>query len=1215
MAKSVYSEVTSVSTSGFERDRVLDKLQTASKDLPYNVDDITISHNDFAVADVYNDSIRKLYSNYLFIIANAEIASTNTPISAASKYIAIQADGTAKLSATSIPTETLHGTVGTGVPTNSLSALGETFIISQTDNTGKLLYCNFAKNNSSVYETNANISSVTALLSGNEVEFNKTFKFKDVVSVDTSGNLLFVLDRGANTVYKFDITGLITSDKALKRTGITDSERPGRYLLKTIGGEGTGQTKNKLLRPNSLSVYNDKIYILDNGHNSIKVFDLNFNFLHELGNPSLFNNINYGELVSIVVDQYSDTLDFAQGYVLSSNGKVIIYDITNNRLKPPTSLYDYYDTRINILSSSELNTSFKKIVNSKVNKNILYLCNAARIYKYYKTNFKTYISEVSFTLSGNLSSLGNEDGDYQILSFDTTAYNDKEYIAVTTKSFPNSIVTTNIFIDEHPTIKLYNENFYTNYFTLSNILVLPQEVVNNITFNKTTKKLVYNHYSLFENLNKKIYSYYFQGEDSTSAFAPYPTLSAIVPHQFDRPAELNEDDNLYIGVNEPLLTDVINRPLKLLYEQQAALFDAIKETSLNTNPPSGRDVFLPGDETVFPNIITVTSGPSTVNAEEVVEITVTRVNVLTGAGACSFKYYTELGKVDGSSPAGENDFEYIDSTAPSFGSFARGVDTFTIKIPVGTAFGSDSKYFRVIIQENTNCLVDTEKNTHTVEIKPTGKQFKIVLTGTTGSLEEGSTSRVQIDRVPETGVDYLTASNTQVNVQVKPSSNFPDTQYTPVVPLSTEYAEVISEFVDFPKTRAGQTSAAEIASTSTITFTELVTSVVFDLSAVNNKTTDIDDRTLTVIISNPSENADLGNIVSQEFLVNDKFETSTLFLSDISASYRADGTSNTLLSCVNIWQALSADTNFVANSSNNPFLVNFTVNAPLSVFSVSTVSGALLFEPDHALNFSNNKFNIIVEDGAALVGKGGQGGHGYMWASGHDFAQDGTGSDDLSAFDHEGENGGFTIGSVNMTTYFNVITIANSGIIYGGAGGGGGGVLGVSASSMPNVSALSGGCGGGGGRGIHTAGAGTKGLAVVKENEDESYTQSSIFANIYLANGADGSTSAGGAGGAFTNVASTVPLLNPSQTVAIGSFPAMSGLSGGDFGEPGQTDSETVAVLPTPHGGGGSGFDTISGDWNIRFGGLAGVVVESGTYVSVTSSGTGITKGETLYTV
>ena len=81
MTKSVYSEVTAVSTSGFERDRVLDKLKTPSTGLPFSLADIKISHNDFAIADVYNDSIRKLYSNYLFLIANAELTTISSPVS------------------------------------------------------------------------------------------------------------------------------------------------------------------------------------------------------------------------------------------------------------------------------------------------------------------------------------------------------------------------------------------------------------------------------------------------------------------------------------------------------------------------------------------------------------------------------------------------------------------------------------------------------------------------------------------------------------------------------------------------------------------------------------------------------------------------------------------------------------------------------------------------------------------------------------------------------------------------------------------------------------------------------------------------------------------------------------------------------------------------------------------------------------------------------
>ena len=1203
MASSVYSEVTSVSTYGYERDRVLDKLQIASEDLPYNVDDITISHNDFAVADVYNDSIRKLYSNYLFLIANAEIVSDNTPISAASNFIKLRTNGTVETQSVG-----LTPNIGLG-QTTALSALKETFLISQTDDTGKLLYFNYSKNVSCAYETNSDITSVTGLLSGNEVEFNKTFKFKNVVSVDTSGNYLFVLDKGANTVYKFDITGLITSDKALKRTSFTDGERPGRYLLKTIGGEGTGQSKNKINNANSISVYKNRIYILDNGNSSIKIFDLDFNFIDELSNPGFFNNPNYGELVSIVVDQYSDTADFAQGYILSSKGRIITYDIVNNRLKSPVALYDYYDTRVNILSATDLSNSFKKIVNSKIKKNILYVCNQGRVYKYYKTNLKTYVSEVD--MSGANITVGKDTDNQEILSFDTTLHDNKEYIAITTINYPDNEVSTYVFIDDHATTKLYSENFYTNYFTLSNILVLPQEVVNNITFNKTTKKLIYNHYSFFENLNKKIYSFY----NTTSGLAPYPALSAIVPHQFERPTALQEDQNLFIGVNEPLLTDIINRPLKLLYEQQTALFDLIKETSLNTNPPSGQVIYLPGDRSAFPNLVSFDSSSTTINAGELAELTLTRVNVLTGAPACSFKYYTLTGDAnDTKVPAASSEFDYIDASDPSIETFAKGENTKTLNLNALQFFGNTDKVFRVVIEANTNCVVDPEANTHEITIQPIGKQFTVSLSASTGTLEEGSTTRVQVKRIPNSGVVYTSGANTSVNIQIVPT-NIADTQYTPVVPLSTEYAVVTDEIGDFAQAGASQTFARELKNTSTITFTETITSVVFDLSAVNNLTTDFNVRNLSVRISNPSDNASLGNIVQQDILVNDKFETATLFLSSISGSYRADeGTSNTLLSCVNIWEALSADSGFVANSANSPFLVNFTVNSPLSVFSVSAVSGAIRFEPDHALNFSNNKLNVIVDNGSALVGKGGRGGHGYMWASGSDLSMDDTGASHISAFAHDGEDGGFVIGSVNLSTYFDVITIANEGNVYGGAGGGGGGVLGVSAESMPNVQYLSAGSGGGGGRGIHNHNAGVGGLAAVSAAEDDdgniTYTQNPDFGDIYVSNGSAGSTSAGGAGGALTDLDATISV-DPSDTVMISAFPAMSGLSGGDFGLPGQTDGN-VPVLPFPPAGNtGTGFSTISSEWAVRAGGAAGYIVD-GTITSVTSSGLGTTKGTGL---
>ena len=74
----------------------------------------------------------------------------------------------------------------------------------------------------------------------------------------------------------------------------------------------------------------------------------------------------------------------------------------------------------------------------------------------------------------------------------------------------------------------------------------------------------------------------------------------------------------------------------------------------------------------------------------------------------------------------------------------------------------------------------------------------------------------------------------------------------------------------------------------------------------------------------------------------------------------------------------------------------------------------------------------------------------------------------------------------------------------------------------------------------------------------------------------------------------------------------MSGLAGGAFGEPGGTDGDTPVLPYPPTGVTGTGFDTISAAWALREGGDAGGIAR-GTFTSVTSTGTGITKGHILH--
>jgi len=157
MASSVYSEVTSVSTYGFEQDRVLDKLKVASTSLPYTVDDVTISHNDFAISDVYNNSLTKLYKNYLYLIANAELLTKSPPTSAAPNYLSINDSMAGSLVA--VTTDPKDGT-----GTNYLSSLQETHITLKNDGTEKFLYFNYSSDESVISETDVNLTTINSCI-------------------------------------------------------------------------------------------------------------------------------------------------------------------------------------------------------------------------------------------------------------------------------------------------------------------------------------------------------------------------------------------------------------------------------------------------------------------------------------------------------------------------------------------------------------------------------------------------------------------------------------------------------------------------------------------------------------------------------------------------------------------------------------------------------------------------------------------------------------------------------------------------------------------------------------------------------------------------------------------------------------------------------------------------------------------------------------------
>ena len=571
----IFSEV----TKKYYTDRVLKKFSTPAETLPYTLDDIKISHNDYLLEHVYNDAIEKLYNNFLFLIANAEIYNSSSP----SSYISI-------LHFDSELTGTFYNTNPNLLlqpsGTNALSTVNEIFFSTPYNSDNNLIFL-FGKDKSYIFKTDSSYQTLTGLISGNQIEFNRDFEYNNVVSVDKNNDFLFVLDNGNNTLFKLDITGLIYNDPAIQRRDLNDNIHPGRYIVKTMGGKGKINRKNKLNNPKCIKIYNNEIYILDNGNLSIKVFDTNFNYLRDYVDKEIFLTQDGDEPVSLTVTRRSNLSASPKVFILTKKGKIITLD-TDFKNKQVFSPYDTYSSKLDSVYKEQNN--FIKIVESKREKNVIYICTNKKIIKFYKTNLNIPIGVFDFKLDNS-----NKDNLESISTFDvallsSAAANDTaDYFTVFTKYNSTGETQLSFYLDQTISERLYHPNFYTNCFVYNDIKIKPQELVNSITFNKTTEKILYNHSAFFENLCKKIYSYY---DDNR-----VPTLSTVIDSTFDIPQSLNINNNFYIGLNEPLITDVINRPLIKLYEQQVDLFNLLNEYYTNGYPPAHIPEVIPSKGT------------------------------------------------------------------------------------------------------------------------------------------------------------------------------------------------------------------------------------------------------------------------------------------------------------------------------------------------------------------------------------------------------------------------------------------------------------------------------------------------------------------------------------------------------------------------------------------------------------------------------------------
>ena len=559
-----------INTSGFDADVSsrfdLDRYMGDVLVLPYEFNEVRIKSNDLCVADNINASFAKLHHNFLYINANTKIADNKFPLNykgfiastSATSYsgvgwypsLSATDDIPWQLSTRSATTTLLSGIVaGDFVQTDysaseyfGIVALSGSIIGIKSDNTGTSAYINLQKST---------------------IEDSSGIDFTDIKSLEIDSEYNVII---ADDVYlhKLDITPLLTTNRAISSIG--------RFLIKTIGGRSTDlYDKSKFNNPVDIAIGNDDVvYVLDKGDNGIKKYDNGLNWIDTSGRANQFTapSLSGGRVVSIAVNKRTDFV-----YVITDNGILFEYDENLTGLQT-----------INFTEPLATGETYKKITFSNNEAGVVYVMTSKNLYKKFITRLDRSIG--AFRLDDN--KITNQTLAFcSVMKTPDVTY---DYVFVGSNSTHDSM-TTNIGkvlkFDENIFYRtLVHDDYKTDLIALTSVNVIGAEYVTDTTVNKSLNKLLFNHLIFRDNFLMKYVGAYDAAGRVQLTSTQYLTESQFTLSGY----EITQDH--FIGLNEPVFADNINRTLKKVYDLQIDLLDLCKEKITNKFPFAAQVITL-----------------------------------------------------------------------------------------------------------------------------------------------------------------------------------------------------------------------------------------------------------------------------------------------------------------------------------------------------------------------------------------------------------------------------------------------------------------------------------------------------------------------------------------------------------------------------------------------------------------------------------------------
>lgn len=531
----------------------LDRYLGDTLTLPYTFEDVKIKTNELCTADNVNAAIYKLHYNFLYINAQTKLADNNFPRNYKGYVSSNNLTGKDNVTWTRSPSADTDNLTNIGTGGTLLSGIVAGAFAQSIDS--QVEYVGVVATSAALIGYRSNFADDTANVNLNKqaIEDASGLEFTNIKSMQfNSEKRLFVID-GSN-IHKFNVDSVLTSNRAV--SGI------GRFLIKTIGGQSKNiYDKDKFNNPVSISIdKNDNVYILDKDDHGFKIYDKDLNWKRTASRKTEYTNLSGGTPVSIAVDDETSKI-----YVLTTNG--LLFRYTDQAV---------FESVARLNDPVEADEEFKQIIFSKKHDDIMYVMTNKSLFKKFKTKVSKSIGAFRLT-DNNIKSQSL--GFFNLMIADEYTY---DYVLLggnsTHSGVPSQVGVIFKFNEDINYKTLAHDAYKTNLYSLSSINIREAEFVTSWTINKAFNKLIYNHLLLRDNINYKYVGKY--DPVGRLQFVKSRHILDTDPNLFGHTTTL---DN-FVGINEPVFADVINRPLNEVYKIQEKLIEVCNESITNKYP-------------------------------------------------------------------------------------------------------------------------------------------------------------------------------------------------------------------------------------------------------------------------------------------------------------------------------------------------------------------------------------------------------------------------------------------------------------------------------------------------------------------------------------------------------------------------------------------------------------------------------------------------------